>query len=563
MEQNIKAEEKALRKIFCVDYYFQIPYYQRPYAWTDKEVGELLDDICEAETNNRESPYFLGSIVLEKKEGHNHADVIDGQQRLTTLTILFCVLRELSESKEFKSAFNNCIREEGDPLTDESDHFRLCIRDSDKEFFEKHVQEEGAIKRFIDIHNIEDFTDSRKCMHGNAKYLWNELNKKTQSERESLAKFLMQNCYLVVVSASSRKSAHRIFSVLNTRGLDLLPTDILKADIIGSLPSDEHESYTEKWDNIEERLGRDNFKNLFTHIRMIYMKKKAQEALEEEFQENVIGETNPERLRSFINDTLEPMARAYQIVSEAKYQSPKEAEKVNASLKHLGRIDNKDWIPPAICFFNKYKDDQGALLKFIRDLERLAYTLFTLRKNINERITRYAEIIRAIQNGEDLYKEDISEKKLALQLSENEKAEMRGKLNEPIYEVPQTCKPLLLRLDSLLADTGAEYAEKIISVEHVLPQNPKDCSEWCKCFNEQERQYWTHRLANLVLLSKKKNTQASNLEFNQKKDKYFNKGGTTIFSLTQKVISEDEWTPDVLQKRQKDLLDRFYREWRL
>ena len=564
MGQDIKAEERALNKIFSVDYYFQIPYYQRPYAWTDKETGELLDDIREAEANNRESPYFLGSIVLEKKEGQNLADVIDGQQRLTTLTILFCVLRELSENKNFKSAFNNCIREEGNPLTDESDHFRLCVRDNDKEFFEKHVQKEGAIENFVKIHNIENFTDSQRCMYENSKYLWKELKAKDQSERESLAKFLMQYCYLVVVSASNRKSAHRIFSVLNTRGLDLLPTDILKADIIGNLPKDERESYTEIWEDIEERLGRENFRDLFTHIRMIHMKKKVQEALEEEFRESVIGKASPERLISFMDDTLKPMANAYRIVSEAKYQSSSEAEKVNAYLKYLNRIDNKDWIPPAICFFDKHEDNQDALLKFICDLERLAYTLFVLRKNVNERITRYARIIQAIQSGEDLYREDLDDGKLTLQLSENEKTEMKEKLGEDIYKVKLVCKPLLLRLDSLLADKVAEYTIPIISVEHVLPQNPRDNSKWASWFpNEQERQDWTHKLANLVLLSRKKNSQASNFEFDRKKEKYFKEGGAAIFALTNRVTLENEWTPDILQKRQKMLIDSLCKEWRL
>lgn len=564
MGQDIKAEERALKKIFSIDYYFQIPYYQRPYAWTDKETGELLDDICEAERNSQGTPYFLGSIVLEKKEEQSSADVIDGQQRLTTLTILFCVLRELSENENFKSALNDCIREKGSPLTDESDHFRLCVRDSDKEFFEEHVQREGAIEEFVGIQNIEDFTDSQKCMHENAKYLWSELKEKSQHERESLAKFLMQYCYLVVVSASSRKSAHRIFSVLNTRGLDLLPTDILKAEIIGNLPQGEREFYTEIWEDIEERLGRENFKDLFTHIRMIHMKKKAKEALEEEFREGVIGTATPEHLKSFMDDTLKPIAAAYQVVSEAKYQSSKEAEKINAHLKHLGRIDNKDWIPPAICFFNKYKDDQAALLKFIRDLERLAYTLFTLRKNVNDRITRYARIIQAIQGGEDLYREDLAEGKLTLQLSKNEKTEMKERLGEDIYKVKLVCKPLLLRLDSLLADKGVEYTDPVISVEHVLPQNPKDGSKWVSWFpDEQERQEWTHKLANLVLLSRKKNSQASNFEFDRKKEEYFKKGGAVTFALTQGVTLQNEWTPDVLQKRQKDLIDRLCKEWRL
>lgn len=565
MGKDIKAEEKVLAKIFSDDYSFQIPYYQRPYAWTDKETGELLSDISEAATNNPESPYFLGSIVLNEAEERQGYEVIDGQQRLTTLTILFCVLRDLSGDKKDKDEVNEYIRAKGNSLAGRSDHFRLTTRSLDKDFFEKHVQKEGSIEKFVNIKNTEtsDFTDSRQLMYENAKYLWDELEGKDQSERKNLAAFMVQYCYLVVVSASNRKSAHRIFSVLNTRGLDLLPTDVLKADIIGNLPYNEHESYTEKWDDIEEELGRENFRDLFTHIRMIHMRRKAQEALDEEFLKHIINKENSDNLRSFMNDTLEPMAKAYQIVSEANYQSSSEPEKINTHLENLGRIDNKDWIPPAICFFDKYKDNQDALLKFIRDLERLAYTLFTLRKNVNERILRYARIIREIQNGEDIYKEDINEKKFTLQLSQKEKDEMIEKLNGPIYEVQQVRKPLLLCLNTLLADKEVKYTEKVISVEHVLPQNPKKDSEWLKCFSDEQRQNWTHRLANLVLLSKKKNAQASNYEFKQKKEEYFKKRRISTCALTLGVITEDKWTPDILQKRQKYLIDILCKEWRL
>ena len=77
MTQGIQAKEEKLEKVFSNDYSFQIPYYQRPYAWTCEETEALLDDICAAGKKNPESPYFLGSIVLNEveKEGRVHFDV--------------------------------------------------------------------------------------------------------------------------------------------------------------------------------------------------------------------------------------------------------------------------------------------------------------------------------------------------------------------------------------------------------------------------------------------------------------------------------------------------------
>lgn len=87
--------------------------------------------------------------------------------------------------------------------------------------------------------------------------------------------FLHQRCFLVVVSASDKASAYRIFSVMNDRGMDLEPTDILKADIIGALPKDQEKHYTELWEGLKKDLGRDCFADLFGHIRMLHRKAKA------------------------------------------------------------------------------------------------------------------------------------------------------------------------------------------------------------------------------------------------------------------------------------------------
>ncbi len=96
MPEILKASEQNLNAVFSDAYLFYIPVYQRPYAWSTEHVDELLDDLLDAMRRDSTSPYFLGSIVLVKNEGNSQSDVVDGQQRLTTLSMLFCVLRELA-----------------------------------------------------------------------------------------------------------------------------------------------------------------------------------------------------------------------------------------------------------------------------------------------------------------------------------------------------------------------------------------------------------------------------------------------------------------------------------
>ncbi len=313
----------------------------------------------------------------------------------------------------------------------------------------------------------------------------------------------------------------------------------------------------QKWENIEERIGRDGFRDLFAHIRMITLKTKLRRTLQADFRDNVLKNTSGIH---FIDNTLEPYASVYETLLEASYESTQDAEKVNNYLRHLGRLDNFDWIPPAMAFFLRYPNDRGILIRFTKDLERLAYGLFVRRANINDRINRYADVLRDVERGNDLF--DVNS---PLQLNGEEKAEIVKALSGQIYlQTAVVRRTLLERLDSLLADTGASYARTTITVEHVLPQNPRADSEWMTWFpTEHDREEWTHRLANLVLLSRRKNASASNWDFGRKKNEYFQRGNVAPFALTAQVLNESEWTPPMLERRQRELIGVLQKEWRL
>ena len=558
MSESIEAKELQLVSIFDDSYRFEVPEYQRPYSWTTEQTGELLDDILHAmgkvEEVHDAPPYFLGSIVIIKKGLRPQAQIVDGQQRIATLTILFCVLRELAAESD-KSSIDRYVYEPGDKFAGIQGHYRLSVRGRDNSFFRDNIQERGKLSAAVK-RPLTGLPDSQRGMVQNAGYLMEALAKLDERRRDTLMQFLVQRCYLVVVSTSDRNSAYRIFSVLNDRGLDLSPTDILKADIIGSLPKDSRAHNRAVWEEIEEDLGRERFRDLFAHIRMISMKSKPQGTLQQEFQEHVLKEVDRE---AFIEKVLEPYAGAYVTVTGASYQRAGGSGEVNRYLRFLNRLDNFDWIPPAMAFFRRHESDPDAIFGFVRDLERLAYKMFIMRENINRRIQRYRSVLHSIQR-----REDLSAARSPLQLDPEEKAVLLRVLDGPIYTRPRVPRVLLLRLDTLLAEAGASYEHPIITIEHVLPQNPKRGSQWYKDFpDEEERTEWTHRLANLVLLSRIKNTGASNYEFDYKKGEYFQKGGAAAFVLAASVRDESEWTPAVLARRQRKLIDVLKKEWRL
>ena len=212
---------------------------------------------------------------------------------------------------------------------------------------------------------------------------------------------------------------------------------------------------------------------------MIHRQQKMQGTLIVEFRQFVPTRKNP---ASFIDSELSPYADAYEEITDQAFSSYKNADEINRQLVHLGRLDNFDWQPPAIEVIAKRRGDPDFILRFLADLERLAYGLFLMRSDPSDRIRRYGRLLGAIQTGEDLFVIESP-----LQLDDDERKAVRKTLDCDIYTITRIRLPLLLRLDELLSGGSATYTHNIVSVEHVLPQNPSSGSQWLVDFPDGNR----------------------------------------------------------------------------
>ncbi|MDT0300611.1 DUF262 domain-containing protein [Streptomonospora wellingtoniae] len=557
--KQLEAGEFPLGKIFSSDFDFTIPDYQRPYAWGTEEALQLLDDLEDAIDRDHDEPYFLGSMVLVQEKGRPYAEVIDGQQRLTTLTILLAVLRDLTDDPALRNDIARRLIEPGDLVTGIEAKPRLTLRKRDSGFFEKQVQQPGHIAALCDLPDQALETDSQHAIRDNAQAFCNRLNKWSNEERSKLLRMTATRTYMVVVSTPDLASAHRIFSVMNARGMDLSPADIFKARVIGEMSDKDKSDYADRWEDAEQDLGRDGFADLFSHIRMIFAKVRVQRELLMEFPLQVLNAYLPKRAKEFMDEVLLPYARSYeQLVNQAYGSGTDIDEKINTWLRRLGELDNNDWHPPALWALRNHGNDPAFVEVFLGKLERLAANMLVRRVYATPRANRYAELLKELDQGDGL---DAP----AFELGDAEKTEARAVLNGEIYTIKRIRKYLLLRLDETLAgEPGVAYQHKIITVEHVLPQSPPSHSVWMSDFTEDQRAFWTHRLANLVLLNRRKNSAAQNYDFDKKKSSYFGGNqGVATFALTTQVLAAQTWTPDVLDQRQRKLVEALITEWSL
>lgn len=236
-----------MTKVFSSDFQYSIPDYQRPYSWEEEHVKQLFDDLYEFYQQETNESYFLGSIVVIKKNPQPQADVVDGQQRLTSLTMLIAALAHFlsGENKADAKEYLQQLAKKSQNLAAQP---RLTLRQRDRDFFREYIQDLDFNKLNSLAIDHDCKNDAQKNIVRNARVLLDCIQNKFSGNNAAVfdfLTFLVQKCCLVVVSTPSQKSAFRIFSVMNNRGLDLLPSDILKADIIGKI-HDRKDEYAQK-----------------------------------------------------------------------------------------------------------------------------------------------------------------------------------------------------------------------------------------------------------------------------------------------------------------------------
>lgn len=547
--------------MFKGDFAYRIPSYQRPYSWEIEHAEELFRDIHGFSEEGSPDGYFLGSIVLIKEDKKPASEVIDGQQRLTTLSILISCLAQLAHDLGQDVAnFRSYLYEAGNELEKLAPQPRLILRERDQAFFAKYIQGLRIDElRNLDLAQLDN--DAQRNIVRNALCL-RDLTKNIildTSHLQRFASFLLTECFLVVISTPTQESAFRVFSTMNSRGLDLRPTDILKSEILGKIPEAERDIYAKKWEDREADLGREEFNNLFGHLRTLYRPEKQRAALLEEFRKYVLTPKMDPKV--FVDELLVPHVEAYQVIREASYKaSTADAERVNRALTWLGRIDHIDWFPAALAIMTRWKNEPAVAARFFEQLERLAAWLLIAHIGVSQRITRYARVIDGVTAG----KRPAEISHLAINGKDIEL--LVEYLDDDIYNFSRRrLNYIILRLDSFMSDNAAAYDHRKLTIEHVLPQTVSAGSQWAQWWpKEEERDEWVHRLANLVALNRNRNSSAGNRDLAEKIDTYF-KGNTNItsYTLTTKMLGVKSWKKRDLQERQAELITVLLEGWKL
>ncbi len=541
MSYEIKAEIKILRRIICdEDFFYKIPDYQRPYSWDGEHVSALIDDLINAFSTSKEESYFCGSLVIIGDGQSERYDVIDGQQRLTTFIILSCVLRDFFQDKyeeRAKDWITTSIQDKYQKDKDKQKPRLLTSTDNQNMFL-------NTVINGIDKSKDKDKDKNRYFT--NALIMKDLLDRNIQDKDEfnSFVEWIFTKVVLTKIICPNQEAAIQIFNVLNDRGMQLTSVDIVKSTLMQKINEEDRKVFISNWTKINTKL--EEYDLSFQNLLQTYFYFSNHSNQKSSLHKELLNSFNEMGDSLQIIHELGEFAKSYikVLTSEDKY-----IYGLNY-LRHqvywtsiLTTAQFKD-----VHFYDKLKE---ILLSYYYQnwisggtttrIKQTSFSIIEEIKNENPKIEKIQSLIEDNlnkYNTKDSYKESLG--------------------SNDIYN-KNWCKPLLFLLEYFSTDTSNqnffEISNKELQVEHILPQEPKD-GDWTD-FSAEDRKTYTHCWGNLTLLSGRKNLQASNKPFEVKKETYKNRDKVaTSFELTRKIFENTEWTKEVIDKREKDLIKK-------
>lgn len=538
----------SIAKVF--DEWYTVPSYQRHYVWESDNVNDMLDDFSANYRDHENEEYFLGSYIIQSKNLNN--DLLDGQQRITTLFLLFAFLRDYElSSSDVKENCEDLIFQKANKIKHIDERIRLSyeIRGNVKKFIEEYIMTPSSIT----IHWTEieaKANDKKECT--SVQRMCNTLvcykeyfSEHSEIDLDAFLGFILNNVVMIYISADSLEDAFRLFSVMNDRGQKLSNADILKSSNLEKIEDDKDmNEYAREWECMQEDLGND-FDRFLAYIRTMLLKKRQKMNLLDEFDKQIFKAGLIKQGKEFFNYVF----KVYEDYNTLINLNDNRDSEYCTLIRILNNsMPSTDWVPVVLSYGRKFGNK--GLLQFTLKVACKNIADAVCGKAPSNRIDNLNDIISLIDQATD-YNSVINAKGY-YSFDENI---FIANVKSEVYGRRYTFA-LLMMLEWKYKDKSEWKDFGTVSIEHILPQTPKANSQWVRDFDEPLRQYYTHRIGNLCLIGRRKNSSLGNLDYQDKLKRYFEKN-IGSFAHTQKIYKSypDAWTPAIVEENQQRVIN--------
>ena len=542
-----------------------VPKFQRDYSWTDTEWEDLWTDMLDVISPEGEGAHYMGYLVLQSSNNKEFA-IIDGQQRLTTLSIIIlAILKNIKNiSDKNIDSQDNILRHENllgtfigylDPVSLRTEP-KLRLNRNNDNFYQSYIV--PGIK--FPSRGLK-LTESllKKAFEWFDSHIQNHYgNLRDGAIFAQLISDLSDRLFFTVITVSDELNAYKVFETLNARGVKLSSTDLLK-NYLFSIVSKEVNSESEfdhldyQWEQVVGRLGSENLPDfLRTYWNSRYPFVRASE-LFKSVRKKVRSRTEVyELLQDLKNNTDLYVALSRpqddfwsnslqrQAIDEFKMFSIRQHNALllaafrKLSMEDFGRLLK---ICSVISFrYNVIGNQQAS------EQERVyAKVAEQINTEASISLNFILQLMRSLYIKDSAFEKDFSEKSFRTNLQRNKKI----------------VRYILFNIENHCAGTALEFESARYNIEHVLPENPTN--SWTQ-FNDRDFEQYVYRLGNMTLLNTVENRDLGNTEFNIKRPVY----QQSNFTITQRIAQEyEEWTPKSIESHQQWMAKQAKTIWKI
>lgn len=558
MTTTINVDKRSVKQLLETgkNKKFVIPEYQRPYAWSDEQIQVLFDDLSEYTHNTNdddESTYFLGTIVSYENENHEQ-EIIDGQQRITTLFLLLRAIytkleKSGSEADFLKSQIVPTIWKQN-PTTGEVDFDKILIT--------SRVMGDEGNQEFANILITGQSDEKSNSNYAKNYRLLQQLVDEYAAEQPlafySFISNILNRAILLPITADTQDTALTIFSTLNDRGLALSDADIFKAKIYNHLDQIEKKNFIERWQQLDEEAinAGESIQKLFYYYMFYLRAKENDRKTTTPGIRKYYAKNNFERLYSDdIMENLNTILNLWIVINNRNAvdnEKWSENQEIKQILDALTSYPNEFWKYPVVIYYLHYHQNdtfEDEFLLFVKRLLAVLSARYIVTPTINAVKTGIlnlnAEIIKSPQPKFDFSKVDEKE------------------LSDKIKNAHRNTVRMILKI--IAYQHQADLLPEKWEIEHILPQ--KWQSSYFSTSTDSEVKELVEHIGNKIPFEKKLNIIASNGYFAKKKESY-NKSKVEI--LLELSKNHNDWGLDEIRERDiriSDELVTLLNEWGL
>ena len=559
-QAQIRSDLQSVGQILSADSRYKVPTHQRDFSWTLEEVMQLWDDVIDAIVQDRPE-YFLGTVVVQENREEKTRVIIDGQQRLATLTMILASIRTVykeNDDERAEEVYKDYlgVRDRRTRVTDP----RLSLNEVNEPVFQRLVVENSSDDEIKLTINDKNTTPSNVLLAKAALYIREVIRQKSAGSKKydvfllELEEFVRDRIILILVAVGDEADAYLIFETLNDRGLELSISDLLKNYIFGRA-ANRLDIVRKQWQEMAVILGTQDQTQFLRHYWLSKYGVVRERDLYREMKRLFASQSAVLRLMTELRDA----ADNYAAISSVDHPTWKEyGTSLRKDLEALQLFGLSQFRPLLLAALDTLKEDEVPKLIHMIVVVSMRYSIIGslgtgniekaysdaaigVRDKKAKSAAKIFGFLKGIYPDDSRFEADFAQKEIS-------KAKLARYILAAVANRVQGSKELTILED-----------EKVVTLEHIMPKTRSQ--EWLQTASDEEQYLsYVNRLGNLSLIEREKNRAANASSFQEKKKVAFSRSDILI---TKNLANYGNWTVTEIDERQSELAKTAVKMWSL